>query len=269
MSTRSAQGEGEAISRQPDGPRHRPQDCRAVRRRNRPRPHHRLERPHGRFRGGPFAAEPSRSRMPSPTMRAQPPSSAEATLFPPCTKPAWQEQHHAHLHRRRRLPGIPGRQEAARRRSSQQEVINVWSASMFVRRHKRLTTTDRGHNELMARKKLIAANWKMYKTPTRPREFFRAFLPLVEGTLATKSRSARPSSTLPRQLKRAKDPASASAPRICSGKKKAPTRAKSPPACSSPRAARTSSSATPSAASISAKPTTLLTASSRSRWTPD
>jgi len=31
----------------------------------------------------------------------------------------------------------------------------------------------------MARKKLIAANWKMYKNPTQTEEFFRAFLPLV------------------------------------------------------------------------------------------
>jgi len=31
------------------------------------------------------------------------------------------------------------------------------------------------------RKKLIAANWKMYKTPDRAREFFREFLPLVSG----------------------------------------------------------------------------------------
>ncbi len=31
----------------------------------------------------------------------------------------------------------------------------------------------------MSRKKLIAANWKMYKTPDQTREFFRDFLPLV------------------------------------------------------------------------------------------
>src|ERR1017187_7014012 len=31
------------------------------------------------------------------------------------------------------------------------------------------------------RKKLIAANWKMYKTPHPTREFFRDFLPLVSG----------------------------------------------------------------------------------------
>lgn len=31
------------------------------------------------------------------------------------------------------------------------------------------------------RKKLIAANWKMYKTPDQTREFFSAFLPLVKS----------------------------------------------------------------------------------------
>ena len=34
---------------------------------------------------------------------------------------------------------------------------------------------------LMTRKKLIAANWKMYKTPDQARDFFRDFLPLVAG----------------------------------------------------------------------------------------
>jgi len=33
----------------------------------------------------------------------------------------------------------------------------------------------------MLRKKLIAANWKMYKNPQQTREFFRAFLPMVAG----------------------------------------------------------------------------------------
>ena len=32
----------------------------------------------------------------------------------------------------------------------------------------------------MARKALIAANWKMYKTPAEARAFVEAFLPLVE-----------------------------------------------------------------------------------------
>jgi triosephosphate isomerase len=33
----------------------------------------------------------------------------------------------------------------------------------------------------MSRTKLIAANWKMHKTPEQTREFFRDFLPLVSG----------------------------------------------------------------------------------------
>ncbi|HVO82728.1 MAG TPA: triose-phosphate isomerase [Terriglobales bacterium] len=33
----------------------------------------------------------------------------------------------------------------------------------------------------MARKKLIAANWKMFKTPGETRDFFRELLPLVSG----------------------------------------------------------------------------------------
>jgi len=33
----------------------------------------------------------------------------------------------------------------------------------------------------MVRKKLIAANWKMYKNPAQTREFFGGFLPLVSG----------------------------------------------------------------------------------------
>jgi triosephosphate isomerase len=33
----------------------------------------------------------------------------------------------------------------------------------------------------MARKKLIAANWKMYKTSSQAQEFLRAFLPAVDG----------------------------------------------------------------------------------------
>ncbi len=33
----------------------------------------------------------------------------------------------------------------------------------------------------MSRKKLIAANWKMHKTPDQARDFFRDFLPLIAG----------------------------------------------------------------------------------------
>ena len=31
------------------------------------------------------------------------------------------------------------------------------------------------------RKKVLAANWKMYKTPDETRDYFRDFLPLVAG----------------------------------------------------------------------------------------
>ena len=31
------------------------------------------------------------------------------------------------------------------------------------------------------RKKVMAANWKMYKTPDQARDFFRDFLPMVQG----------------------------------------------------------------------------------------
>ena len=33
----------------------------------------------------------------------------------------------------------------------------------------------------MTRKKLIAANWKMYKTPEQTTAFFTEFLPMVAG----------------------------------------------------------------------------------------
>jgi len=33
----------------------------------------------------------------------------------------------------------------------------------------------------MSRKKVIAANWKMYKSPDQAQSFFRDFLPLVAG----------------------------------------------------------------------------------------
>jgi triosephosphate isomerase len=34
---------------------------------------------------------------------------------------------------------------------------------------------------IMARKKLIAANWKMYKNPEQSKQFFTDFLPMVQG----------------------------------------------------------------------------------------
>ncbi len=40
----------------------------------------------------------------------------------------------------------------------------------------------------MSRKKLIAANWKMYKNPSQTDEFFRGFLPLVFGHIGHSER---------------------------------------------------------------------------------
>ena len=50
----------------------------------------------------------------------------------------------------------------------------------------------------MSRKKLIAANWKMYKTPAEAKAFVDAFLPLVAGHTATKSLSFPRPSCCPR-----------------------------------------------------------------------
>src|SRR5579864_1178285 len=41
--------------------------------------------------------------------------------------------------------------------------------------------SDQDRKGFFMRKKVIAANWKMYKTPDQSRDFFRDFLPLVSG----------------------------------------------------------------------------------------
>ena len=43
------------------------------------------------------------------------------------------------------------------------------------------TPYEIGSGQSNDEKKLIAANWKMYKTPDQTRDFFRDFLPLVAG----------------------------------------------------------------------------------------
>src|SRR6201993_5577210 len=45
----------------------------------------------------------------------------------------------------------------------------------------KIKTKPEGSNQNMTRKALIAANWKMYKTPAEARAFVQAFLPLVSG----------------------------------------------------------------------------------------
>ena len=56
----------------------------------------------------------------------------------------------------------------------------------------------------MARKKLMAANWKMYKTPDQTREFFKAFLPMVSGHTRDEIVVCPPFLDLPAALESAK-----------------------------------------------------------------
>lgn len=55
------------------------------------------------------------------------------------------------------------------------------------------------------RKKLIAANWKMYKTPDQTREFFRDFLPLVKDHNRDEIAVCPPFVDLPSAVELAKD----------------------------------------------------------------
>jgi triosephosphate isomerase len=54
------------------------------------------------------------------------------------------------------------------------------------------------------RKKLIAANWKMYKTPDTTRDFFRDFLPLVAGHTRDEIAVCTPFVCLPAAVEAAK-----------------------------------------------------------------
>jgi triosephosphate isomerase (TIM) len=56
----------------------------------------------------------------------------------------------------------------------------------------------------MARKKLIAANWKMYKTPTQARDFLRAFLPMVEDQTRDEIVVCPPSVCIPAAVEEAR-----------------------------------------------------------------
>src|SRR5437588_8453706 len=57
----------------------------------------------------------------------------------------------------------------------------------------------------MPRKKLMAANWKMYKTPDQARDFFREFLPLVAGHSRDEIAVCPPVVDLPAAIGSAKD----------------------------------------------------------------
>jgi len=55
------------------------------------------------------------------------------------------------------------------------------------------------------RKKLIAANWKMYKTPDQTRAFFRDFLPMISGHDRDEIAVCPPFVDLPAAIESAKD----------------------------------------------------------------
>src|SRR5216684_8408895 len=57
----------------------------------------------------------------------------------------------------------------------------------------------------MPRKKLMAANWKMCKTPDQARDFFREFLPLVAGHSRDEIAVCPPFVDLPAAIGSAKD----------------------------------------------------------------
>jgi triosephosphate isomerase (TIM) len=57
----------------------------------------------------------------------------------------------------------------------------------------------------MSRKKLFAANWKMYKTPDQTRDFFRDFLPLISGHTRDEIAVCPPFVCLPAALDAAKE----------------------------------------------------------------
>src|SRR5262249_26495024 len=56
----------------------------------------------------------------------------------------------------------------------------------------------------MSRKKLMAANWKMYKTPEQTHDFFRDFLPLVADDTRDEIAVCPPSVCLPTAVEAAK-----------------------------------------------------------------
>ena len=79
------------------------------------------------------------------------------------------------------------------------------------------------------RKKLMAANWKMYKNPSQTRDFFRDFLPTGRRPYARRNRHLPAlTSTFMSLSKPPRDRVSQSAGKICTGKRRALTPAKSP-----------------------------------------
>ena len=114
------------------------------------------------------------------------------------------------------------------------------------------------------RKPLIAANWKMFKTPNRSRRLHRR-LPSPRRPSSSRRDRSLPRHDLARRRPRRQPEAttSTSEPRPCTGSTPEPTPARPRPPSSPPSVPPTSSSATPSAASTSTRPTPPSTSSSR------
>ena len=81
------------------------------------------------------------------------------------------------------------------------------------------------------RRRVIAGNWKMYKTPTDTRAFFSAFNPLAVGVNDSTSSSLHPPSISPPPWKPPKARKSVFPRRTCIGQKKAPLPASCPLRC--------------------------------------
>ena len=91
-------------------------------------------------------------------------------------------QDDAYFYRRRGVAGISRRKEASRE-LKHSRTRNRWSLSASERlNHPGISSPFLNRKEIFMRQKLMAANWKMNKTPDETRDYFRDFLPLVAGS---------------------------------------------------------------------------------------
>ena len=118
-------GAGRADSGQHDGARHRPADDRTLCGRDLAGAHDRLERPHGRVRNTPVRQGHIQDR---PRRRGERRCDFDRRRRRFRGRRQGRRrcrQNHAHLHRRRRIAGIPGGQEAAGSRSADRETLAI------------------------------------------------------------------------------------------------------------------------------------------------
>ena len=102
-----------------------------------------------------------------------------------CDAAGLRRQDHPHLHRRRRLPGVPGGQGAARHRLHCRQINHCTenaaapSRRIFDKHHTILPKERILMNKAL-RKAVIAGNWKMNKTPAEAKALIAAIAPLVK-----------------------------------------------------------------------------------------